>query len=84
MPHKQSFTRPSWNPPKSKRVAYTNARLFDAASGLDEMGTLVTEGNVIADFGAKVKAPEGAEIVDCRGRLHSPGLLDIQVHYREQ
>lgn len=67
-------------------MAYINARLFDAESGLDQTGGLLTIGNEIADFGATVfngGIPEGAEVVDCKGHLLSPGLLDIQVHFRE-
>jgi dihydroorotase len=80
------FCRPTWKLDPKKRVAYTNARLYDAASGLDEMGTLLTEGSTIADFGGRVLndgIPEGVEVVDCGGKLLSPGLLDIQVHFRE-
>lgn len=83
---KQTFIRPTWNLSADKRVAYVNARLFDAATGLDEKGALLTEGNRIADFGAglfKDGVPEGIETVDCGGHLLSPGLLDIQVHFRE-
>lgn len=82
----QTFSRPTWKLDPKKRVAYVNARLFDAASGLDENGALLTEGNTIADFGARLfndGVPEGIEVVDCGGHLLSPGLLDIQVHFRE-
>lgn len=83
---RQTFHRPTWNLAKEKRVAYINARLYDAASGLDEIGTLLTEGDKIVDFGARLfneGVPEGIDIVDCCGHLLSPGLLDIQVHFRE-
>jgi dihydroorotase len=82
----QHFSRPTWKPDSKKRVAYVNARLFDAASGLDEKGALLTEGDRIADFGAQLFAngvPEDVEVIDCNGHLLSPGLLDIQVHFRE-
>ncbi|MES2985109.1 MAG: dihydroorotase [Pseudomonadota bacterium] len=68
------------------RVAYTNARLIDPESGLDQVGGLLTEGNKIADFGAGLfnnGTPEGAQVVDCGGHVLCPGLLDIQVHFRE-
>jgi len=79
-----------WNLPhknnNNDRVAYINARLIDPESSLDEIGGLLTEGSVIKDFGAKIfnnGTPEGAEIIDCQGHVLCPGLLDIQVHFRE-
>jgi dihydroorotase len=68
-----------------KKVAYTNARLIDPESGLDEKGGLMTVGNQIADFGAKIfnEGTGDAEVVDCGGQILCPGLLDIQVHFRE-
>jgi len=69
-----------------KKIAYKNARLMDPESGLDQLGGLLTEGNKIVDFGATVfngGMPEGAEIIDCGGHVLCPGLLDIQVHFRE-
>ena len=81
-----TFTKPT-RKNDGKRVAYTNARLIDPESGLDQVGALLTEGNKIIDFGAQLfndgKTPEGAEIVDCGGHILCPGLLDIQVHFRE-
>ena len=71
---------------KKGKVAYTNARLIDPESGLDVKGGLLTDGSVIADFGEKLfnnGTPDGAEVVDCGGHVLCPGLLDIQVHFRE-
>lgn len=78
--------RPNWNRTDDHITVYQNARLFDAESGLDELGSLIVKGNAIADFGANTASdaiPEGAEIVDCGGHLLCPGLIDIQVHFRE-
>lgn len=81
-----TLTKPSWNLADDKRVAYVNARLIDPETGLDEVGGLLTQGNVIADLGASLfnnGTPEGAEVIDCKGHVLCPGLLDIQVHFRE-
>lgn len=81
-----SFTKPT-RQNSGKRVAYVNARLIDPESGLDAKGALLTEGSNIVDFGTQLfndgKTPEGAEVVDCAGQILAPGLLDIQVHFRE-
>jgi len=65
------------------KTAYVNARLLDPATGLDTSGTLVTNGEAIADFGAKVKAPKGAATIDCGGNCLMPGLVDMRVQLRE-
>jgi dihydroorotase len=83
---KQAFTLPTHQNDPNKKVAYINARLFDADSGLDTKGALLTIGDSIADFGPTLfneGVPDGIEVVDCKGHLLSPGLLDIQVHFRE-
>ena len=84
---KQHFKKPTHTLPAGHKVAYINARLIDPESGLDAVGGLLTEGHTIADFGEGMFAngdiPEGAEVVDCQGHVLCPGLLDIQVHFRE-
>ena len=78
------FTKPT-RKNDGKKVAYTNARLIDPESGLDTLGGLMTVGNQIADVGADIfNAGTGdAEVIDCGGHVLAPGLLDIQVHFRE-
>lgn len=83
---KTHFELPTHQNDPDKKIGYINARLMDPASKLDAKGGLLTIGDSIADFGAhltKDKMPADAEIVDCKGHLLVPGLLDIQVHFRE-
>ena len=68
---------------KQDRIAYLNARLVDPASGLDEMGALLTEGDQIVDLGPnlfKKGAPSVDQRVDCQGHVLAPGLIDARVH----
>ena len=83
----QHFTKPTFALPANQKTAYINARLMNPETGLDAVGGLLTEGSTIAEFGeglfANGDVPEGAEIIDCGGNVLCPGLLDIQVHFRE-
>ncbi|MDP7545902.1 MAG: dihydroorotase, partial [Alphaproteobacteria bacterium] len=67
-------------------TAYVNARLIDPASSLDSPGALLTEGGQIAGLGADLfpsGPPDGAEVVDCAGRVLCPGLIDMRVFVGE-
>ena len=64
------------------RLGLINARLLDPASGRDETGNLLVEDGIIADLGPRLFAdaiPDGVEIIDCRGHVLSPGLIDMRV-----
>lgn len=81
------FTLP-YNQPihADKKVAYINARIIDPETKFDKVGQLLTIGDKIADFGENIfggKTPEDAEVIDCKGNVLAPGLIDIQVHFRE-
>lgn len=64
-------------------TAFLNARLLDPATKLDAKGGLLIENGKILDVGPAVKAPAGAETVDCAGACLAPGLIDMRVHARE-
>jgi len=42
--------------------------------------TLIIEDGKIIDFGKKLAAPEGAEVIDAQGDFVGPGLIDIHTH----
>ena len=62
-------------------TVFINARLIDPATGRDEPGGLLVKDGQIADLGGHLRrnAPEGAQVVDCKGHVLSPGLIDMQV-----
>src|ERR1700748_906664 len=67
---------------KSGRIAFKNARLVDPANGLDIKGGLLVENGRIADVGPRLfndAEPHDPEVIDCRGLLLAPGLIDCRV-----
>ena len=69
--------------PPAAGVLLTHARVLDVQRGkwLDDHAVLVV-GDKIAAVGpsARVKAPEGAEVVDLAGKALIPGLVDMHMH----
>ncbi len=61
-------------------LTISNARIVDPASGFDGIGTLRVEGGRIAAVtpgGAPAGA--GSEVIDARGLVLAPGLIDMRV-----
>ncbi|MDG7056073.1 MAG: dihydroorotase [Wolbachia endosymbiont of Meromenopon meropis] len=69
------------------KIAYINARIIDPETKLDIKGSLLTEGSKIIDFGISLFSdgvPNSIDkIIDCKGLVLMPGLIDIHVHFRE-
>ncbi len=66
----------------NKRTAFRNARLIDPAADLDVKGGLLVENGKIADIGPRLFNDAEAndpEIVDCKGMVLAPGLIDMRV-----
>ncbi len=65
-----------------RRIAFRNARLIDPSSGLDAKGGLLVENGRIADVGPRLfndADKNDPEIIDCRGLVLAPGLIDCRV-----
>lgn len=66
----------------ARPLAFTNARLIDPDSGREETGALLINGETIADLGPRLfndAPPADAQIIDCRGNVLAPGLVDMRV-----
>lgn len=58
-------------------TAFTNARLLDPATQMDQPGKLLAVDGVIVDFGPNLILPDQADVIDCRGHALMPGLIDM-------
>jgi dihydroorotase len=58
-----------------------NARVLDPASGTEGRGAVLVEDGVITDLaqGGPIGVPEGAEVIDAKGQVLAPGLIDMRV-----
>jgi imidazolonepropionase-like amidohydrolase len=65
----------------SKPTVLHAARLLDVAAGkVVSPGEVLVEGNKIAEVGAAVTHPAGAEVIDLGDATLMPGLIDAHVH----
>ncbi|MDF1565227.1 MAG: dihydroorotase [Deltaproteobacteria bacterium] len=66
----------------AKRTVIANGRVVDPAQGLDEVRSVVLEGEVVKDL-LKRPPSKADTLVDARGMLVTPGFIDLHVHLRE-
>jgi dihydroorotase len=70
----------------SRPTVFTNARIVDPSRDLDAPGTVIVADRRIVAAGpeaAGIARPADAEIVDCRGAVVAPGLVDMRVFLGE-
>jgi len=59
---------------------YSNARIIDPATGFDDMAALVISDGKITACSQDINTPDGANIIDCGGRILCPGFIDMRAH----
>ena len=64
------------------KLLVKGGRVIDPANNIDAQLDILIEGDKIIEVGADLSA-DGAEVVDAKGMLVTPGLVDIHVHLRD-
>src|SRR5947207_7106392 len=67
-------------------ILLANARIVDPSRELDGEGDLLIADGVIREGKRGIHAsgvPEGTEVIDCRGRIVAPGLVDMRAFVGE-
>ena len=59
-----------------------NGRIIDPANKVDEVGDVLVRDGKIAEVG-KISADGAEQIINAKGMLVVPGLIDMHVHLRE-
>lgn len=68
-------------PAPGRPVLFLNLRLFDGLGDSVRQGVgVLVRGNKIAGLPSASENVEGAEVIDCGGRLAMPGLIDAHWH----
>ena len=60
-------------------------RLIDPAAGVDALKDILLKDGRVAEIATpgKIKQANGAEVLNAKGLIVAPGLIDIHVHLRE-
>src|ERR1700688_3077553 len=67
-------------------ILLANARIVDPSRDLDIVGDLLIADGVIREAKKGIGAggvPEGTDVIDCRGKLVAPGLIDMRAFIGE-
>jgi len=61
-------------------IAITRGTLYTITQGIVEEGSLLVENGKIAALGTNIPIPEGAQVIEARGKVVMPGLIDAHCH----
>ena len=66
---------------KPIHILFTNVNIFDGFNPKLQKGmSVLVENNFIKEVGKNIKKPDGAYVVDGKGRTMTPGLIDMHQH----
>ena len=64
------------------KLIIKNARVIDPVTGTDTVTDITAEGGIITAVGTAADE-DGARVIDAKGLVAFPGLMDIHVHFRD-
>lgn len=65
------------------KIAIINGRVINPANGFDRICDILIDNGKIVSIKKLTKIPENAKIIDAKGKIVSPGIIDIHTHLRE-
>lgn len=67
----------------SRDLLLKGGRIVDPSRGIDAVGDVLLRNGKVEACGGSLGTPDGAETIDCRGLIVTPGMIDVHVHLRE-
>ncbi|NND70796.1 MAG: dihydroorotase [Rhodothermales bacterium] len=67
---------------KTSNVLFKGGQVLDPVAGTITVADVLVQDGVISRVESDIEAP-GVDIVDCNGKMISPGWMDMHVHFRE-
>ncbi|MGB2598945.1 MAG: amidohydrolase family protein, partial [Candidatus Omnitrophota bacterium] len=64
------------------QILIKNGRIIDPSQDMDKKGDILVEKGKIAKVGGTITAA-GATVIDAKGKIVAPGLVDMHAHLRE-
>ncbi len=61
-------------------LAIKGGKIYTITNGVIDEGTILIEDGKIKSVGKSVKVPEGAEVIDAKGKVVMPGLVEAHCH----
>lgn len=64
-------------------IIIKNGRVIDPKSGLDDVIDIALHQGVITRMGKNLEENGAGQVIDARGLVVAPGLIDVHVHFRD-
>ena len=64
-------------------ILLKQGRVIDPDSGFDKIADVLIKDGKIRDIAENIEPDGETEVIDCKGCIVGPGLVDIHVHFRD-